>query len=52
MGERFPEIARAMHEGDEPERAIRGKASPAAARQLLEEGVDVFPLPALPDETN
>ena len=52
VGDRFPQIARAIHEGDEPERAIRGNASPAAARKLWEDGVDVFPLPALPDDAN
>ena len=52
VGGRFPEVARAIHAGDEPERAIRGKASPAEARALIEEGVGVLPLPALADELN
>jgi len=52
VGERFVDVARAIHDGDEPERAIRGKASLAAARKLREDGVDVFALPALPDEAH
>ena len=52
VGAKFPEIARAMHAGDEPERAIRGRASPDDARALIEEGVSVLPMPALADELN
>ncbi len=52
VGAKFPEVARAMHAGDEPERAIRGQASPHDARALIEEGVAVMPIPALADELN
>jgi hypothetical protein len=52
VGARFPEVARAIHAGDEPERAIRGRASLDEARALIEEGVGVLPLPALADEMN
>ena len=52
VGEKFPEVARAMHAGDEPERAIRGRASLADAKALVEEGIGVVPLPTLPDEAN
>ena len=52
VGHKFPEVARAIHAGDEPERAIRGRATAAEARALLEEGVGVMPLPILPDEAN
>lgn len=52
VGERFPDEARKMHQGDIEYRAIHGKASADEARALLEEGVDVIPLPALPDERN
>jgi hypothetical protein len=52
VGARFPEVARAIHAGDEPERAIRGRASFDEARALIEEGVGVLPLPALADEMN
>src|SRR5271157_4059957 len=43
VGAKFPEVARAIHQGDEPERAIRGQASLAEARALIEEGVGVLP---------
>jgi hypothetical protein len=52
VGPKFPEVARAIHAGDEPERAIRGRATMAEARALVEEGVGVMPLPMLPDEAN
>ena len=52
VGAKFPEIARAIHAGDEPERAIRGRASLEEARALIEEGVGVLPVPALAEEMN
>jgi hypothetical protein len=52
VGGKFPEVARAIHAGDEPERAIRGQASADEARALIEEGVGVLPMPALADEMN
>ena len=52
VGAKFPEVARAIHAGDEPERAIRGRASLDEARALIEEGVGVLPLPVLADEMN
>ena len=42
--------ARKIHDGDAPERAIRGQASLEEARALLEEGVSILPMPILPDE--
>jgi hypothetical protein len=52
VGDRFPEVARAMHDGAEPERAIRGRANPEEARALIEDGVSVWPMPALADDMN
>jgi hypothetical protein len=52
VGAKFPDMARAIHFGDEPERAIRGRASLAEAKSLLEDGVAVMPLPMLADELN
>jgi hypothetical protein len=52
VGGKFPELARAIHLGEAPERAIRGRASPAEAQALVEEGIGVLPLPPLPDERN
>lgn len=47
VGERFAEEALRMHKGEEPERPIRGQATPQQAMELLEEGVPFMPL-ALP----
>ena len=52
VGRKFPEVARAIHQGDEPERAIRGQASLDEAKALIEEGVGVMPMPLLADEFN
>lgn len=52
VGERFPEEARKMHEGEAPARSIRGKASFEEARSLLDEGIPVLPIPDLPEERN
>jgi hypothetical protein len=52
VGSKFPQVARAIHLGEEPERAIRGRASLAEAKSLLEDGVGVLPLPMLEDELN
>lgn len=50
VGERFPEEARRMHYGESPTRAIYGEASLDEARALVDEGIDVAPLPRLPDD--
>jgi hypothetical protein len=52
VGERFPNEARKMHYGDIEHRPIYGEASPDEARSLIEEGVDVTPLPVLPGDRN
>lgn len=52
VGENFPEEARKMHEGEAPERSIRGRASLAETKALLEEGIPVLPLPGLPEDRN
>jgi hypothetical protein len=52
VGERFPNEARKMHYGDIEHRPIYGEASPDEARALIEEGVEVTPLPVLPDDRN
>ncbi len=52
VGERFPTEARKMHYGDIEHRPIYGEASPDEARSLIEEGVEVSPLPMLPDDRN
>jgi hypothetical protein len=52
VGERFPDEARAMHYGDKEHRPIYGEASPEEARALIDEGVEVSPLPTLPEDRN
>ncbi len=48
VGMNFVTEARRIHNGDAPERAIYGEAKPDEARQLIEDGVPVAPLPFLP----
>ncbi|WP_322105038.1 DUF1178 family protein [Paraburkholderia sp. J41] len=45
VGDRFAEEARRMHYNEAPSRNIRGVASAEDARALVEEGIDVMPLP-------
>ena len=52
VGERFPNEARKMHYGDIEHRPIYGEASREEARSLIDEGVEVSPLPVLPDDRN
>ncbi|MEM9552134.1 MAG: DUF1178 family protein [Pseudomonadota bacterium] len=48
VGTNFASEARAMHSGDQPERAIHGEARPDEAKALIEDGIPVAPLPFLP----
>jgi hypothetical protein len=50
VGEQFPDEARRIHDGEAPDRAIRGQASLEEARALLEDGVAIMPMPTLPDK--
>ncbi|EFI53183.1 DUF1178 family protein [Afipia sp. 1NLS2] len=52
VGRRFPNEARKIHYGDSEHRAIYGQATAEETRSLLDEGVEVMPLPLLPDERN
>ncbi len=52
VGARFVEEARKMHYGETEHRSIYGEASLDEARALLEEGVDVQPLPMIADDRN
>ncbi|OHV78286.1 DUF1178 family protein [Ensifer sp. LCM 4579] len=52
VGERFPEEARKIHYGEADQRGLVGKASKEEAIALLEEGIEIAPLPVLPDDTN
>lgn len=48
VGMNFATEARRIHSGDAPGRAIHGEAKPDEARQMIEEGLPVAPLPFLP----
>lgn len=48
VGRDFATQARAMHDGDAPARPIWGEAKGEDARKLLEDGVQVAPLPFMP----
>jgi hypothetical protein len=52
VGPGFADEARKMHYGEIEHRSIYGEANIAEARELLEEGIDVHPLPVVPDERN
>src|ERR1700742_1893531 len=52
VGEKFPEEARKIHYGETEERPIYGEASLKDVKELVEEGVDIAPLPPDPDEAN
>lgn len=45
VGNRFADEARRMHYGEAEGRSIRGQASAREAVELIEEGIDVMPLP-------
>ncbi|KAF0113145.1 MAG: hypothetical protein FD150_2142 [Rhodobacteraceae bacterium] len=48
VGVNFVTEARRMHAGDTPSRPIHGEAKPEEARQMIEDGLPVAPLPFLP----
>lgn len=48
VGKNFAKEARAMHEGETPERIIYGEANMAEAASLVEDGIPVAPLPFIP----
>ena len=52
VGQGFADQARRMHYGETEHRSIYGEANLAEAKELLEEGIEVHPLPIVPDERN
>jgi len=52
VGERFPEEARKIHYGETEQRGIIGQASLNEVRELIDEGIEVAPLPVLPEDAN
>ncbi|MDR1827805.1 MAG: DUF1178 family protein [Methylobacteriaceae bacterium] len=52
VGRRFPDEARKIHYGEAEKRSIYGEASREDTRSLLEEGIDITPLPFFPGDRN
>lgn len=52
VGTRFAEEARKIHYKESEERGIRGQATRDEAISLMEEGIEVNPLPVLPEDGN
>lgn len=52
VGKQFPEEARRIHYGEADERAIYGQASLDDVEELLDEGIEVMPLPGLVGGSN
>ena len=55
VGDKFVEDAKAMHYGEREHEAIHGEATLEQAKDLLEEGIGVAPLPfpvIPPDKAN
>jgi len=52
VGPRFPEEARKIHYGESEERHIYGESSIAEARELIEEGIEIAPVPPDPGDLN
>jgi hypothetical protein len=47
VGDKFADEARAIHESGETERLIYGETTQLEARELIEEGINIAPLPPL-----
>ncbi len=52
VGPKFAEEARRMHADETPGRSIHGEASLDDVKSLVEDGIDIFPVPVLPDDQN
>jgi hypothetical protein len=52
VGPDFPEEARKIHYGETEERHIYGEATIKEAKELIEEGVDVAPIPPDVEDAN
>ena len=52
VGDRFAEEARKIHFNEADARGIYGEATREEVTGLLEDGIDILPLPAAPEEAN
>ena len=52
VGPAFASEARKIHDGEAIERPIHGEANADEVRALLDDGIEVMPMPVFPDERN
>lgn len=52
VGDQFAEEARRIHYNEAEKRGIYGEATREDAEALVEEGIEIHPLPVLPEEGN
>jgi len=52
VGDQFAEEARKIHFGETEARGIYGEASKEDVHSLIEDGVDMMPLPVFPEDKN
>jgi len=52
VGPKFPEEARKIHYGEAEERHIYGESTIGEARELIEEGIAIAPVPPDPSDLN
>lgn len=52
VGDKFAEEAREIHEKGDKERLIYGETTPNEARELIEEGISIAPLPPMANPKN
>jgi hypothetical protein len=52
VGERFADEARRIHYEEAEKRGIYGETTSDDAKALIEEGIEIHPLPVLPEEGN
>lgn len=52
VGTRFAEEARRIHYGEAEARGIIGNAETSEVAALIDEGIEILPLPSLPDDAN
>ena len=52
VGPKFPEEARKIHYGETEARHIYGESTVREAKELIEEGIEIAPLPSDPNDLN
>jgi hypothetical protein len=52
VGPKFPEEARKIHYGEAEERHIYGESTLKEAHELVEEGIEIVPVPPAPEDLN